>query len=229
MRDWALLIRSLAWPIVALTAMATFRLELVGIFSAIKRQIENAKRFKGRAFGASFELASEVTQRFVQNVSKSDGPATESETEEFARKVHEYENFNDPDARTRAKLRHPLADRLGTLAVSLGLKRLELANGSEGQLVALATAIVLHPLRGDLAAIEKAAAKVTFKYTAYRLVLALISVIPTVALNKRTLQRLEAILANIAANARAADDPALHSIIESTKDEIENHQSEFQG
>jgi len=74
MRDWALLIRSLAWPIVALTAMATFRLELVGIFSAIKRQIENAKRFKGRAFGASFELASEVTQRLSRMSQRATAP-----------------------------------------------------------------------------------------------------------------------------------------------------------
>ena len=104
----------------------------------------------------------------------------------------------------------------------------ELANGTEGRLVALATAVVLEPMRGDLAAIEKAAAAVRFKYTAYRLVLALISAMPTVALNKRTLKRLDAILAAIAANAGAAAGPPLQSIIDRTKDEIENFRSEFQ-
>jgi hypothetical protein len=92
MRDLALLIRSIAWPIVTLTAILLFRVQLLGVLSALKAQSETAKCVKRRAFGANFELVNEVSQRFIEQVSKSDGPATESEMDEFKRKVLEYDN-----------------------------------------------------------------------------------------------------------------------------------------
>jgi hypothetical protein len=156
-----------------------------------------------RSCGAQFLLIS----------GKSTGPTGETEAQEFLRLVTEYDNVNEPDPAKRVEIRHRLADRLGQLAISLKEVRRDLASGSEGRLVALATAVVRSPARGDLGALVAAAENVKFKFTGYRIVLALVSLLSGDNVRPTTLARVEDAVKEVAANTDAKSDPPLQRLV----------------
>jgi hypothetical protein len=169
MRDVAEILKAVAWPIAITVIFFYIRSQVNLLAGVLVTKVGEANRIKLRVAGTVFEMASRMTRASVAPTSKTQ--AGESDRDEFDRLAREYQDLDIADLQERVEQRFKLADRLGELATSLDLPRKKLANGNEGELVALATAAVLEPEARDLAVLRVAAARVHFKFTAYRLVL----------------------------------------------------------
>jgi hypothetical protein len=215
MRDVAEILKAIAWPIAVSIMFFYLRFQLTSLAGALVSKVHESRNIKLRGAGLVFEMASQVARASIAPTSKTN--AAESDKDEFDRLAREYQGLDIADLKERVAQRFKLADRLGELAVSLELPRKNLASGNEGELVALATAAVMQPKARDLTNLQVAAKRVAFKFTAYRLVLA----IPTLAnednLRQATIARLEEMLTDIGKNSKSNEDPDLQELIDTTR------------
>ena len=211
MRDVALLLRAVAWPVVALIVLYLFHRELRSVIGEFSEKIRRASRLKLTLSG--LELAEEVARGAIKAYTAAEEPERE-----FERLAVEYDKLNIADASKRVEARFRLADQLGQLALILRLPRPALSQSlSEGKLVALATAAALEPMANDLAALERAANTANFMFTRYRIVLALIPVLTRPAIGRETLGRVEVILTAVEARPNATTNDSLQRLIDRTR------------
>lgn len=222
MKELVKLLDVAAWPFVTLVAIILFRVKLDDLFFSISDKIRRSNKIKASGLGISFELMGEVIKNSIAPGAPSSSVNRTEDSNKFDKLVSDYNSANDPDPRQRARLRKPIADELGELAVALQLDRKTLAQGPEGKLVALATAIILEPNDGDLDQILEGSKRVKFKYTAYRLVLGVISALRKTSLTKANKTKIGSILAAIEDNANSSQDSSLQSLINKTRRDLLN-------
>ncbi len=216
MRDFAELLKAVAWPSVALTALLLLRSQAGSVVSELAAKIRRAKNLTiGGKAGLS--LAEEIIRGNIlpDNTTTTAAQDLPAEFEQLAAK---YDDIGINDLAERVAARHRLADRLGRLAITLKLPRGALSEAlSEGKLVALATMAVLKPMAGDLTAIKRASETAKFNFTRYRLVLALVPTLSKTVVGAETLDRAEVILHTIEDRADATTDPSLQRLIDKTR------------
>lgn len=208
------ILKAVAWPIAVGVIFFYLRSQVNLLAGVLVTKLGEANRIKFRVAGMVFEMASQMTRASIAPTSKT--RAGESDRDEFDRLAREYHDLAIADLQERVAQRFKLADRLGDLAVSLDLPRKKLANGNEGEIVALATAAIMQPKTRDLAALRVAARRVRFKFTAYRLVMT----VPNLAkddLRSATLARLEEMLKDIEENSKSKEDADLQELIDTTR------------
>ena len=89
--------------------------------------------------------------------------------EEFEKLAVQYNELHISDEAERVAERMRLADRLGALYLQLEHARTKFPDtATEAQIVVLATAISIKPMRSDLDSLEKAAKIANFNFTRYR-------------------------------------------------------------
>lgn len=214
MKDFAEILKAVAWPITVFAIVIILRFRVGELAGALAKKVMDSNRLKVRWPGGAFELASQVARTSIGPAAKSQ--AGESDADEFTRLALEYENLKIADLSHRVAERMKLADRLGRLAILLNSSRKTLAGGNEGQLVALATAAVLEPRPRDILTLMTASERVRFKFTGYRIVLA-IPVIAKGVLGSTTIDRLEEMLRNVERNAKSSEDEDLQDLIDATR------------
>jgi hypothetical protein len=218
MQELTALLKAVAWPLIALTALIMLRAQVVALLKVLATKIERATRVKFTRSG--FELADEILRNSIAPAVTRPTAVTPAERQgEFERLVGEYNTLNIADEAERIAARRRLADRLGELAISLNLARNTLAErDDEGRLVALATAVVQRPMAADLATLEKAAQCANFNFTRYRILLALVS-----ALSQRrsmtagNYRQAENVLTQVEHRPDAPTTPSLQRLIDSTR------------
>ncbi|WP_416064043.1 hypothetical protein ACK9YZ_12580 [Rhizobium sp. ZK1] len=222
MKELIKLLDVAAWPFVALVAIILFRVKLDGLFFSITDKIRRSNKIKASGLGISFELMGEVIKNSIAPGATYLTADQTEDSKKFDKLVSDYDSVKDADPRQRARLRKPIADELGELAVALQLDRKTLAQGPEGKLVALATAIILKPNDGDLDQILEGSKRVKYKYTAYRLVLGVISALRKTSLTKANKTKIASILAAIEDNANSSQDSSLQNLINKTRRDLLN-------
>jgi hypothetical protein len=213
MQEVAALLKAIAWPAVVLIVFFLMRSQLLSLLSVLATKMDRSSRVKiGGKLG--IELAEEVVRG---HISLGHGSATAT-LQDFERHAEEYDKLRISDEAERVAERRRLADRLGSLALQLRLGREGLAQShSEGQLVALATSIVLKPMGRDLASLEKAAKTANFNFTRYRMVLALTPTLARPNVNAQILRRVGAVLDDVETRPNVETAPALQRLIERTR------------
>ena len=222
MLEVAHILRAISWPIVALVAFYKFGGDLRRLIERIGVRVDQAANIKIKMAGLGLELAGLVVKRNGAGarpltVDKPD----ETPLQEFERLLAEYEAVNSPERARRVERRNQLADRMGQLARQLKLARSALAEGPDVKIAALATVIIIEPKKSDLSHLSKAAQNVQYKFSGYRLVLALLAFIATFPLSPKSLALAVALLDDVETRTSAADDDDLSAIIEHTRRLIE--------
>lgn len=232
MHDFVQFVQAVAWPLVALTALLILRRDLANLVDEIAESIHRSNKLKYKGFGMAVELACEIAQVAVPAKTSvglpADGPAAQQEFEKLA---VAYRDLKVADYTQRVAERRHLADQLGAWANNLPADRSKLSTGHEGERVALATAILLRPMRGDLTHLLSAASPppntVLFKFTGYRIVLALTTSLSGDKISERQLGRIEKVLDAVEQNANAASDPGLQALLDRTRAVVEEMQREI--
>src|SRR5882757_7765517 len=213
MREAADILRALAWPIVALTALLLLRSEIRLLFASLSAQAARLNRIK--AGKVVIELAEEIARGAIVRGAPDVTPKTDSPLQEFDQLAKQYDELSIESYSERVDARRRLADRLGALAVELRLPRVELSeSSSEGKLVALATAAMLTPKTRDILALEKAAQRANFNFTRYRIALALVPTLARPDVGARTLERVREVLDEIEQRSPAPTHESLQRIID---------------
>lgn len=102
--------------------MLAFRTELSDLLGVLTRKLDRAT-VELTAFEIGIKIAEDAARASIsQTAPAPNTPAGETPRAEFTRLASEYTNLSIPDPKQRVAARHHLADRLGALAVELGLK-----------------------------------------------------------------------------------------------------------
>ncbi|MDQ0467641.1 hypothetical protein [Labrys wisconsinensis] len=226
MHDFVQIVQAVAWPLVVLAALLLLRRDLASLVDEIAGSFRRSRRIKYKGFGVALELAGEIAQDTVkQRTSIEPAANSESAEREFEALAVAYRDLKIADPAQRAAERRRLADRLGGLAIALRIDRHKLSTGHEGERVALATAVLLSPARGDLGHLLSAASPPSgsslFRFTGYRIVLALTPTLSHERVGKGQLDRVEKILNVVEQNANAATDEPLQTLIDRTRAVVE--------
>ncbi len=151
------------------------------------------------------------------------GPASDSRGEtpqqEFDRLISAYVAVDDVDRSQRVAKRDQLANRLGEVGRKLQIARSALAAGPDAKIAVLATMITADPRKGDLSHLATAAAHVEYKFSGYRLVLALLSFLSNFPPTSNSLRKAMVILDEIEKRVNPDDD--LAAIIDRARHVIE--------
>jgi hypothetical protein len=228
------LVQAVSWPLVAFIALLLLRRDLANLVDEVAGTIRRSRRVKYKGFGVTLELASEIAQGEVVTkttvVPAANALAAQAAQEEFETLAVAYRDLKISDPAQRVAERRRLADQLGASADALRIERSKLSSGHEGERVALATAILLKPMRGDLIHLLTAASPPRgtslFKFTGYRIVLALTPTLSADSVGKRQLDRVEKVLDAVEQNANAAVDQPLQNLLDRTRavvDEMRHH------
>lgn len=218
MNDAASLLHAVAWPIVILIIFFTLRHQVGTLLSRINDKIQYATRIKIGKTG--IELAEIISQRSIIARAIPAGKTNEQMLSDFEQLSKDYGSVNDPDLRTRVATRTDIADRLGELGLQLKLSRVGLSESNlEGKLVALATMIIRKPTSADLACLERAAKIANYRFTRYRLLLALLPTLSNPALTSNILLRMEKVINSVEDRQDRPDQP-LQDLIDRTRNAI---------
>lgn len=227
MTEVAQLLHALAWPLVTLVLIWRFGDEFKKLIVKLGDRLDQAATIKLKLAGlGALELAGLVAKRSIVPIpggapamAVTAGRAGETQQQEFDRLIVAYEAVNDPDRSQRVAKRDALAYQLGELGRRMQIARSTLAEGSDAKIAVLATMVTADPKRGDLPHLATASTRVAYKFSAYRLVLALLSFLSSFPPSPRSLHKAVDILDEI--EKRLKPDEDLAAIIDRARRAIE--------
>lgn len=218
MADIVNLVKALAWPLVALTALIRLLPEIRGLVAILSQKIERSKTVK---IAKIIELAEEVARGAAVPKMGQDDKIIGNKVDEFEKLAKAYDELHIADYNQRVSERERLVARLTAIAIDLDLKRGALAEQkSEGKLVTLASLILNRPLPNDINYLEKASQTASFRFTRYRIVLATLPTLSRPVLTTKTINRVEFVLNNVE-NKPEAPDEILQRLIDKFRQQLE--------
>ncbi|MCV0426218.1 MAG: hypothetical protein K5905_12145 [Roseibium sp.] len=208
------LIKAIAWPAVALTAILLFRSHIRSMTDTLSRRIVDADKIKLKIGSVALDLAHEISR--APAAAQKEIAAPEDIKQHFDELVRSYDELSIVDEVDRVAERQKLSGELGRLAEALSISRSELANRpEEGAMVTLATLAINSWMENDLNLLCKIASKAQFNFTRYRIVLGLLTSLARNPSENNVRSKAEAILLSVESTKPVS--PSLQRLIDKTR------------
>ena len=218
------LIKAVAWPAVALTAIFLFRNHIGSMTGALGARIAEANKIKLKIGSVALELAREIARTPAPPRKKIAGPSDTIEA--FNELAKRYDDLSTEDEADRVAERQKISEELARLATALPIPRPTLSDRSdEGAMVALATLTINSWTEDDIDLLRKISSKALFNFTRYRIVLGLLTSIARSPSDSGVRTKAEAILRNV--EAAATVSPSLQRLIDKTRTVVKTFDEAF--